>query len=182
LSTVAGRTSRPPAEGSIISAERAPRRPDLRFLFAHPAHFIALGFGSGLSRVAPGTMGTLLAFPIFGFLHPRLSDGWFAILLVGLFLLGIVVSERTSRALGVHDHGGIVIDEIVACLLVLYMIPTEPGWQAFGFLLFRVFDILKPLHIRMLDRTVKGGIGIMLDDLVAAFYALLVLATWKAIV
>jgi phosphatidylglycerophosphatase A len=174
-------TSRRLAEGSIISADRLPRRPDLRFLLAHPAHFIALGFGSGLSRVAPGTMGTLVALPIFAYLHPRLSDGWFALLLVGLYLLGIVTSERTSRALGVHDHGGIVIDEIVAFMIVLFVIPTEPLWQAFGFLLFRIFDILKPLHIRVLDRTVKGGFGIMLDDLVAAFYTLLVLATWKVI-
>jgi len=168
-------------EDSIISAERLPRRPDLRFLIAHPAHFIAFGFGSGLSRVAPGTLGTLVALPIFGYLHPRLPDSWFMVLLAALYLLGIVTSERTSRALGVHDHGGIVIDEIVAFMIVLFVIPTEPLWQAVGFLLFRLFDILKPLHIRVLDRTVKGGFGIMVDDLVAAFYALLVMATWKAI-
>jgi len=176
-----GSTSHPLAEDSIISAERLPRRPDLCFLVAHPAHFVALGFGSGLSRVAPGTMGTLVALPLFAYLHPRLSDGWFALLLVALYLLGIITSERTSRALGVHDHGGIVIDEIVAFMIVLFVIPREPAWQAFGFLLFRIFDIAKPLHIRILDRTVKGGFGIMLDDLVAAFYTLLVLATWKAI-
>jgi phosphatidylglycerophosphatase A len=175
----AGSTSPRLAEDSIISAERSPRRPDLRFLVAHPAHFIALGFGSGLSRVAPGTMGTLVALPLFAYLHPRLSDGWFALLLVALYLLGIITSERTSRALGVHDHGGIVIDEIVAFMIVLFVIPREPAWQAFGFLLFRLFDIAKPLHIRILDRTVKGGFGIMLDDLVAAFYTLLVLALCK---
>jgi phosphatidylglycerophosphatase A len=158
-----------------------PRRPDLRFLVAHPAHFIAFGFGSGLSRVAPGTMGTLVALPLFGYLHPRMTDGWFVLMLAALYLVGIVTSERTSRALGVHDHGGIVIDEIVAFMIVLFVLPTEPLWQAFGFLLFRVFDILKPLHIRLLDRTVKGGAGIMVDDLVAAFYTLLVLAIWKAI-
>ena len=161
---------------------RPPRRPSLRFLLSHPAHLIAFGFGSGLSRFGPGTLGTLVAIPIFAITYPRLSDGWYALMLVAAFLGGIWTCERTSRALGVHDHGGIVVDEIVAFMIVLFMIPQTLVWQVAGFLLFRLFDIWKPLHIRHLDATVGGGFGVMLDDLVAALYTLLVLAAWKALV
>lgn len=161
---------------------RAPRRPDLRFLLSHPAHLVAFGFGSGLARHAPGTMGTLAAIPIFAITYPRMSDGWFLLLLAVAFLGGIWTCERTSRDLGVHDHGGIVIDEIVAFMLVLFIVPPTLVWQVAGFLLFRLFDIRKPLHIGWLDRTVGGGFGVMLDDLVAALYTLLVLAAWKALV
>ncbi len=164
------------------SAEALPTQPDRRFLFAHPAHFIAFGFGSGLVRGAPGTAGTLLALPIFWFLHPRLSDIAFMVLIVALFFVGIWACERTGRDLKVHDHGGMVIDEIVAFLLVLFLLPQEPLWKAFAFLLFRFFDIVKPIPIRYYDRTVKNGFGVMLDDLIAAFYTLLVLAAWKALV
>ncbi len=154
-------------------------RPDVRFLLAHPAHFVAFGFGSGLARTAPGTVGTLVAFPIFWVLHPRIPDAWFLALLIVLFLVGVWACERTGRDLGVHDHGGMVFDEIVAFLLVLFMLPQDLPWQAFGFLLFRLFDIVKPIPIRYYDRTVRSGFGVMLDDLIAAFYALLVLAAWK---
>lgn len=161
--------------------QRPPRRPTVRFLLSHPAHLIAFGFGSGLARFGPGTFGTLAAIPIFSITYPWLSDGWYALMLVAAFLGGIWTCERTSRALGVHDHGGIVVDEIVAFMIVLFMIPQTLVWQVAGFLLFRLFDIWKPLHIRHLDATVGGGLGIMLDDLVAAFYTLLVLAAWKAL-
>jgi len=164
------------------SAEILPAQPDRRFLFAHPAHFIAFGFGAGLVRGAPGTAGTLLALPIFWLLHPRMSDAAFLGLLAALFVLGMWACDRTGRDLKVHDHGGMVIDEIVAFLLVLFMLPQEPMWEAFAFLLFRFFDITKPIPIRYYDRTVKNGFGVMLDDLIAAFYALIVLATWKALV
>ncbi|MCA3130055.1 MAG: phosphatidylglycerophosphatase A [Betaproteobacteria bacterium] len=154
-------------------------QPGLRFLLAHPAHAIAFGFGAGLVRPAPGTAGTLLALPIFWFVYPRLPDGIFLLLLGVLLALGTWACGRTGRALGVHDHGGMVIDEIVAFLLVLFMLPREPLWEAFGFLLFRLFDILKPLPIRYYDRTMKTGFGVMFDDLIAALYTLLVLALWK---
>ena len=88
----------------------------------------------------------------------------------------------TGRALGVHDHGGIVFDEIVAFLLVMFMIPKTLWWQVAGFLLFRFFDIVKPPPIGHFDRTLKGGFGVMLDDLLAAFYVLLAIAIWKTVV
>ncbi len=156
-------------------------RPGLRFVLAHPAHVIAFGFGAGLVRPAPGTAGTLLALPVFWFVYPRLSDGAFLALLAAALLVGAWACERTGRALRVHDHGGMVIDEMVAFLLVLFMLPREPLWEAFGFLLFRLFDILKPSPIRYYDRTLKSGFGVMLDDLIAALYTLLVLAAWKAV-
>lgn len=161
------------------SAEWRGLRPDARFLLAHPAHFIAFGFGAGLARSAPGTVGTLVAFPLFWVLHPRMADPWFAGLLAGLFAVGVWACHRTGRDLGVHDHGGMVFDEVVAFLLVLFMLPQDLGWQVAGFLLFRLFDIVKPIPIRYYDRTVRNGFGVMLDDLIAAFYALIVLAAWK---
>lgn len=156
-------------------------RPGLRFVLSHPAHAIAFGFGAGLVRPAPGTAGTLLALPIFWFVYPRVPDWGFLALVALLLALGSWACARTGRALGAHDHGGMVIDEIVAFLLVLFMLPREPLWEAFGFLLFRLFDILKPIPIRYYDRTMKTGFGVMFDDLIAAFYTLLVLSAWKAV-
>ena len=101
-------------------------------------------------------------------------------LLGGLFLLGIGASARTARDLGVPDHGGIVWDETVAFLLVLFFTPADRLWQAFAFLLFRLFDIFKPQPIRHFDRTLHGGFGVMFDDLLAAGYSLLCVAAVKA--
>ena len=140
-----------------------PRQPSWRFVLGHPSHFLAFGFGIGLIPFAPGTFGTLLAFPIFAFLDPRLDPLAWVLALAALFWVGVWATSRTGRALGVHDHGGMVFDETVA------------------FLLFRLFDILKPPPIRYVDRRVKGGLGVMLDDLVAALFALLCLAAWKMV-
>lgn len=154
-------------------------RPSLRFVLAHPAHFIAFGFGAGLSPVAPGTVGTLLALPMYAWLSPRLSDQAFLALLVGMFVAGSWACELTGRHLGVHDHGGMVWDEIVAFLAVLFFVPATPLWDGFAFLLFRLFDIFKPAPIRYFDRRLRNGFGVMFDDLLAAFYTLLCLAAWK---
>ena len=108
--------------------------------------------------------------------------GRWVLALVALFWIGVWATGRTGRALGVHDHGGMVFDETVAFLAVLFLTPRTLLWQAFAFLLFRLFDILKPPPIRYIDRRVKGGLGVMLDDLVAALFALLCLAGWKAVV
>jgi len=164
------------------SPDFLPRRPTLAFVLRHPAHLLAFGLGSGLVRPAPGTAGTLLALPIFWFVHPRVPDVAFLGMIAVLFLVGIWACGRTGRALGVPDHSGMVLDEIVAFLLVLFMLPATLPWQAVGFLLFRLFDIYKPPPIRQLDRSLKGGFGVMLDDLVAAFYALLAVALWKTVV
>jgi phosphatidylglycerophosphatase A len=150
-------------------------------VYSHPAHFLAFGFGVGLAPVAPGTFGTLLALPIYAFLAPRISDPVFLCLLVGMFTVGIWACDVTGRRLGVHDHGGMVWDEVTAFLAVLFFIPASPIWQAFAFVLFRLFDIVKPMPIRHFDRSIRNGLGVMFDDLIAAFYALLCLAGWKVL-
>jgi phosphatidylglycerophosphatase A len=156
-------------------------KPSWRFVLRHPAHLVAFGFGAGLVPGAPGTAGTLLAFPLFWLAQPRLAAIEFLLLLVIMFAAGIWACQKTGRALGAPDHGGMVWDEIVAFLLVLLFTPDSLYWQASAFLLFRLFDILKPPPIRYFDQTLKGGFGVMLDDVIAAFYALLVLAIWKAL-
>ncbi|MDP1924147.1 MAG: phosphatidylglycerophosphatase A [Thiobacillus sp.] len=148
-------------------------RPDLKFLFAHPAHLIAFGFGSGLAPKAPGTFGTLLGWPLVWLIvaaAPDLPNQ--LILLIASFLLGIWACGRSGRALGVADHGGMVWDEIVAFALVLLFTPPGWIWAGIAFLLFRFFDILKPWPIRLADRRLKNGFGVMFDDLLAAGYAL----------
>lgn len=160
--------------------DAAPPRPDRQFLFAHPAHFLALGFGTGLSPKAPGTVGTLAALPIY-FVIGTLDRPVYWSLTAVLLVAGIWICGRTGTALGVHDHGGIVWDEIAAFLLVLPFAP--PVWWGYvlAFVLFRLFDIWKPFPIGWLDARVHGGLGVMLDDVLAAVYAAVVLigvSTW----
>jgi len=153
-----------------------PAEPTWRLMLAHPAHWIAFGCGSGLLRPAPGTWGTLAAWFAFVTLDPFLSTGaWLAVIVVAAGA-GAWAAERTGRALGRADHGAIVIDEIVAFWIVLLFLPPSVLAQALGFLAFRLFDILKPPPIRAVDRRFKTGIGVMADDLIAAFYALLLAA------
>jgi phosphatidylglycerophosphatase A len=154
-------------------------RPDFAFVANHPAHFIAFGFGSGLSPIAPGTAGTLAALPLYWLIKPFFGDFEFLVLLAAAFVLGIWACERTGRDLGIADYGGMVWDEMVAFWLVLLLIPGGWLWQAVGFVLFRVFDIVKPPPIDYFDATLKGGLGVMFDDAVAAFYALLLIALWR---
>jgi phosphatidylglycerophosphatase A len=163
----------------LITSASLAARPNLRFLFAHPYHFVALGFGVGLAPVAPGTFGTLLALPLFWLLGPRLDPIGFLIVLGFMYVGGIWVCDRTGRDLGVQDHQAMVWDEAVAFLLVLFFTPATLVWQAFAFLLFRFFDILKPGPIRYLEARFRGGFGVMVDDLVAAFFALICLAVFK---
>ncbi|HSD54314.1 MAG TPA: phosphatidylglycerophosphatase A [Burkholderiales bacterium] len=155
---------------------QASARPSAGFLFAHPAHFVALGFGTGLSPIVPGTLGTLLAFPLYAMLAQWLAPAGVAIAIAGFFAIGLWACGRTGRDLGVPDHGAMTWDEVVAFLMVLLLAPAGLPWQAAAFLLFRFFDMTKPPPIRHLERTVEGGFGVMLDDVVAAFYTLLVLA------
>ena len=140
-----------------------------------PSGFLAFGFGSGLSPFAPGTMGTLVAVPfIFALRAPGEPGFWIALFL--LFLLGVFVCEHVSRKLGVHDHGGIVWDEMLGYWLSAAFIPLQWHWLLAAFLLFRFFDIVKPWPIRQLDSKVSGGFGIMIDDVVAALFTIVVLA------
>lgn len=166
----------------IILAEPPPLAqvpPGLRFVYGHPAHGIAFAGGVGLIPVAPGTFGTLLAFPLYWALTAGVSLYVQLLLVVGLFAVGVWACQVTGRHLGVADHGGMVWDETVAFLLVLMFTPAGLLWQLAAFALFRFFDIVKPPPIRHFDRTLKHGFGVMFDDLLAAGYTLLILALAK---
>lgn len=157
------------------------RHPGFAFAYAHPAHFIALGFGAGASRFAPGTVGTLVAFPLWWLLGPGYTPLEVLAIVVLLFGVGVWACELTGRHLGVADHGAMCWDEVVAFLAVLAVVPADPWWQLAAFFLFRAFDVVKPPPIREFERRVKGGLGVMLDDVLAAGYTLLVLAIAKRI-
>jgi len=145
-------------------------------VFQNLWRILAFGLGSGLLRPAPGTWGTLLAWGLWvGLLH-RMPDLYALIFLLAAFALGCVACERTGRAMGVSDHGGMVWDEMVAFWLVLWLSPDSVFAQAVAFVLFRGFDIMKPQPIRYFDARLKGGFGVMWDDLLAAAYSLLVMA------
>jgi phosphatidylglycerophosphatase A len=160
---------------------RALAGPSWRFVASHPAHAIALLAGVGLIRFAPGTFGSLAAFPLHFWASAHLNNFVHLAGIAASFLVGVWATARTSRDLGVADHGGIVWDETVAFLLVLFFTPPDAVWQALAFVLFRVFDIVKPPPIRHFDRTLHGGFGVMFDDLLAAGYSLLCLAALKAL-
>lgn len=148
--------------------------PSLKQVFTQPDHFFAFGFGSGLAPKAPGTFGTLAAIPIF-LLIQDLSWPVYLSWLIVTFVLGVYWCDRSSKALGVHDHGGIVWDEMVGYWLTMFLAPKGWLWMLIGFVLFRFFDIVKPWPINWLDRKVNGGFGIMIDDVLAAVYAWLLL-------
>jgi phosphatidylglycerophosphatase A len=150
-------------------------------MLRHPAHVIALGAGAGLVPVAPGTAGTLLAFPLYWALASSCTAPTVLALIALGFLVGVWACGTTGLALRVADDGAMVWDEIVAFALVLVFTPGGWPWQAGAFVLFRFFDILKPPPIRYFDRNLKGGFGVMFDDLLAAFYAVLVLAVAKIV-
>jgi len=151
-------------------------------MLRHPAHVIALGAGAGLVPAAPGTAGTLLAFPLYWALASVCTAGTLLGLIAAGFVVGIWACGATGRALGAADHGAMVWDEVVAFVLVLFFTPAGWPWQGSAFLLFRFFDILKPPPIRYFDRRLKSGFGVMLDDLLAALYALIVLAIAKSMI
>ena len=155
-------------------------RPNREFLFKHPAHLIAFGFGAGLMPRAPGTWGTLVAIPFY-FLALRFG-GTSAVLACALvlFVIGIWAAAIAGRSIGVADHGGIVIDEIAAFVLVLAFTPSGLLWLLLAFALFRLFDIIKPWPIRYFDRTLKGGFGVMFDDLLAAVGAIAIVFLFRS--
>ena len=148
--------------------------PTFRQLLANPAHFLAFGFGSGLFAKAPGTAGTLLGILAWMFLV-NLSLVTYIIVIVIAALAGIYFCGKTARDLNVHDHSGIVWDEIVGIWLAMILVPVTWGWIFVSFLLFRFFDILKPWPISWIDKNISGGIGIMADDLLAGGFTAIVL-------
>lgn len=158
-------------------------KPNSGFMLSHPAHMIAQGFGSGLSKIMPGTFGTLLGWLSFHALSLRWPDfftplNWLIVIVAGFFV-GIWACAKTGHDLGVADHGSMVWDEVIAFWLVLLFItPADLQTQFYAFVCFRFFDMVKPPPIAYFDRRFKGGFGVMFDDIVAAFFTLLVFAIW----
>ncbi|MFA6302290.1 MAG: phosphatidylglycerophosphatase A [Legionella sp.] len=151
-------------------------------VFQDPSYFLAFGFGSGLMPIAPGTWGTLAAIPIYLLIE---NTHWSIYLTLTLlaFIIGTWVCDRVAEDLGIHDYKGIVWDEVVGYLLTMFMAPKGILWIILGFFLFRIFDIWKPQPIRLIDKQVKGGFGIMIDDVLAAIpaWVILQLLAWSLI-
>lgn len=148
-----------------------------RLKLSNPWHLLATGFGSGLSPIIPGTMGSLAAIPFWLLMYWLLPVWlcWF-IILFG-FVVGIVICQRTSDDMQVHDHGSIVWDEFIGMWMTLMVIPLVSWqWVLIAFVLFRFFDMLKPWPIGWFDRQVGSGLGIMLDDIIAAIFAMAIVA------
>ena len=143
-------------------------------VFTHPLYFAAFGFGSGLSPKAPGTAGTIAAVPLY-LLIAGLHPGIYAAVVFIAFVAGVAICDWVARDMAVKDPGAIVWDEFVGLWIALFMLPNGWYWLLFGFLLFRIFDILKPWPVSYFDRELAGGLGIMLDDVAAGFYSLIVL-------
>ena len=141
-----------------------------------PVVFVALGFGSGLSPKAPGTAGTLATVPLVYFLQ---QQTWLVYVVVTLFVLatGSWVCGYAAKKLQVHDHSGIVYDEVAGFLITMFMVPAGWQWMLLGFVLFRFFDAAKPWPISWIDKNVHGGFGIMFDDVVAGAVSLSCLLT-----
>jgi phosphatidylglycerophosphatase A len=147
---------------------------DARGLLKHPVRLIAIGFGSGLVPRAPGTAGTVIAIPLV-LLTATLPLWVYLVLITGLFVVGVWVCHETTRYLGVHDHPVIVWDELVGYMIGMIAVPITWPVIVAGFVLFRAFDIIKPWPIGWLDRHVRGGLGVMIDDAVAGLYTVAVL-------
>lgn len=148
-----------------------------------PVHWLAFGFGSGCSPYAPGTMGTLVAIPVY-MLMADLLLGQYLLIILLMFVLGIWLCDKTTKKLGVHDHPGIVWDEIVGYLVTMIAAPKGGIWLIVGFVLFRFFDILKPWPINVADKKLVGGFGIMIDDVLAglaAFFILHIIAYYSIV-
>jgi len=142
-------------------------------VWSDPIHFLAFGFGSGLSPYAPGTFGTIAAIPLFLVLE-NLSLTFYVLVVIALTIFGIWICDVTARDLGVKDYQGIVWDEIVGYLCTMIAVPASLGFILMGFLLFRLFDMFKPWPVYLAER-LPGGYGIVLDDVLAAAYAWLIL-------
>ena len=154
-----------------IKLKRTP--PPLKYL-AHPWHFLSFGFGSGYSPWAPGTAGTIAAIPIFYFMA-SLPLWSYLLLVFAMMMLGFYICGYTTRALGKHDHSAIVWDEIVGYLITMLAMPNSWQWMLVGFFVFRIFDVVKPWPINVIDRRINGGLGIMLDDVLAGVYGVVVM-------
>jgi phosphatidylglycerophosphatase A len=145
-----------------------------RSVWERPTHFIAFGFGSGAMPFAPGTFGTLMAIPFYLLMQP-LTHWQYLFFLVVITLLSMWLSDVVAKEINVHDHPGMCLDEIIGFLVTMFAVPSGFLWIAMGFILFRIFDILKPWPIHIIDKKVHGGFGIILDDVLAGIYSLIVI-------
>jgi phosphatidylglycerophosphatase A len=152
--------------------------PSSGWVFSRPDRLIAFGFGTGLLRPGSGTWGTLLAAILWWPLQQTVPHGILGIALLLGLVVGIWICGRTANSLGVADHVGIVWDEIIAFWLLMWAIPFNWVTLIVAFVLFRFFDVYKPFPIGWFDQNFKGGFGVMVDDLIAAFYAWLLMMTW----
>ena len=150
-------------------------------ILANPIHLLAFGFGAGLSPKAPGTMGTIVAVLIY-LLLPSMPPIIYAGLVLLSFVFGIWICGKTAEDLGVHDHGGIVWDEFVGYWITMFMAPSGLFWVLLGFVLFRLLDIFKPWPIKWADKELSGGLGIMLDDVLAGIMAALCMQALVALI
>ncbi|WP_396329783.1 phosphatidylglycerophosphatase A [Burkholderia anthina] len=172
-----------PSAAAPGAARNVPQRATARFMLSHPAHLVSLGFGSGLAPFMPGTFGSLFGWLTFVVLNRYLTvPEWWALIALG-FVGGTWITGFTARRMGVTDPGPVVWDEIVAVWLVmLFVTPATFVGQLWAFVAFRLFDMLKPPPVRYFDRRMSGGFGIMIDDLIAAFMTLLVIAVWRSVI
>lgn len=147
---------------------------NVTFNLSNPIQFLALGFGSGLAPKAPGTFGTLAAIPIY-LLLTMLTPLHYGVMVLVMSVAGIYICGKAAADVGVHDHGAIVWDEFVGFFITMFMVPVS--WQSIllGFILFRLFDILKPWPISYIDKKMTGGLGIMFDDVIAGVFALIIM-------
>lgn len=143
-------------------------------LLLDPGHLLSFGFGSGLSPYAPGTVGTLAAIPFY-LLLSLLNPVVYLLVTIACVFVGIFLCGRTSKALGVHDHGAIVWDEFAGFFITMLFVPANITTVVIGFCLFRLFDIIKPWPISVIDSRIHGGLGVMLDDVIAGVFALVVM-------
>jgi len=152
-----------------IKRNQAPRT-----IWTNPVHLLAFGLGTGASPYAPGTVGTLLGIPLVYLLSPW--PLWvYLVATIALTIVGVWVCDKTSKDIGVHDHGGIVIDEVAGYMVTMIAVPVNVWTLTAAFFIFRFFDIVKPWPIAWLDKKVQGGLGIMVDDLLAGVYGLAVI-------
>lgn len=158
-----------------IATNKTPTREQTRALLTHPAGWIACGFGSGLFPRAPGTAGSFVALIPWWFALRGLPIAWYVLILILTLALGTWACDVAGRRLGVDDHRALVWDEFVGQWIALCAAPVGWQWMIAGFALFRLFDIWKPWPIRVADRRLHGGLGVMLDDVLAGIYALIVL-------
>ena len=156
-------------------SNKNPKIKDLnKKVLTSPVHFLAFGFGSGLAPFAPGTFGTIMAVPLY-LLMSQFALPAYLFITALVCIAGVWICGKSSEKLGVHDHSGIVWDEFAGYFVTMILAPTGWLWIIIGFALFRLFDIWKPWPISILDKQVHGGLGIMVDDILAGFFALICL-------